>query len=165
MATPQSQSRNISGNVTIGVILGTTTRWSHPTRGLREKLELLIDNEEDNNFIIALVGNKIDLINESNKSKAIPQSEIREFVQRKNYLYIDVSAKTGQNISKLFEELIPNRISNDLFITENDILGDYIKNPKKNSNKKVLSDDLINLNDGFINIDTIKNSNKSNCSC
>ena len=43
------------------------------------------DNEEDNNFIIALVGNKIDLINESNKSKAIPQSEIREFVQRKNW--------------------------------------------------------------------------------
>ncbi|ODV61867.1 ras-domain-containing protein [Ascoidea rubescens DSM 1968] len=145
---------------------GTSQKYNTRTSGGENSHDVVDGNDSDdeNNFIIALVGNKMDLVNKSNSHKAISQTEINEFVKEKNYLYIDVSAKTGKNILKLFEDLIPNKISSKLFITENDILVDH-KNAKKSAKKKILSDDLINLNDGFIDIDTSNNSKKSSCFC
>ena len=51
------------------------------------------------NFV--LVGNKADLIRE----RAINYDEIKTFAQEKNFKYIIVSSKTGQNVERLFEVL------------------------------------------------------------
>ena len=51
------------------------------------------------NFV--LVGNKADLL----KERAINYDEIRDFAKTKNFRYIVVSSKTGQNVERLFEVL------------------------------------------------------------
>ena len=60
------------------------------------------------NLFIYLIGNKIDL----EDKRQVSFEEAKEFASKKNMPYIEVSAKTGQNIKKLFDEMIKGSILN-----------------------------------------------------
>ncbi len=56
----------------------------------------------DDDLIIALVGNKIDLIDE----REVSSEHARAVADQHNLLYYETSAKTGQNVQFLFDSLV-----------------------------------------------------------
>ena len=76
-----------------------------------QKLNFWLDDLKNNsddldNIFICLVGNKNDL----NEKREISYEEANKFAEEKNMPYIEVSAKTGDNINKLFGILIKGSI-------------------------------------------------------
>ena len=72
-----------------------------------EKLDYWLTDLQENsdnldNLFIYLIGNKIDLEAE----RKVSTEEANKFAQENNLSYIEVSAKTGFNIKKLFDETI-----------------------------------------------------------
>ena len=72
-----------------------------------EKLDYWLTDLQENSdnldyLFIYLIGNKIDLEAE----RKVSTEEANKFAQEKNLSYIEVSAKTGFNIKKLFDETI-----------------------------------------------------------
>jgi len=65
---------------------------------LSEMFEIL---EENIPFIIT--GNKVDLIEEVNRS--IDKDIVKDYAESKNSIYIETSAKTGEKVEEAFEEL------------------------------------------------------------
>ncbi|CAI4050010.1 Rab family GTPase YPT53 SKDI_14G2310 [Saccharomyces kudriavzevii IFO 1802] len=57
------------------------------------------------NIIIALVGNKMDLLTMQGEisNRAVNEDEIQNLCQQENLLYFEVSAKTGKNIHEVFQ--------------------------------------------------------------
>jgi small GTP-binding protein len=53
------------------------------------------------NAVIFIVGNKTDL----EAGRVVPEAEGREWSEERNYRFFETSAKTGQNIGTLFEEM------------------------------------------------------------
>ena len=53
------------------------------------------------NLVIMLVGNKNDL----KDKREVSRDEANEFAERMNMLYIEVSAKTGENVQNAFNQL------------------------------------------------------------
>ena len=53
-----------------------------------------------------LIGNKVDLVEESQEARKVKIDIVNEFVQKNNLLYFETSAKTGYNIKESFEFLI-----------------------------------------------------------
>lgn len=98
----------------------------------------VLDNGIEINTII-VVGNKLDL----NSIREVSENDIEELVSSNKIKYIEVSAKTGENIQKCFQEVakmifVQKEIENSLKITNhlNDqsiTLGDivYEKDRKK----------------------------------
>ena len=60
-----------------------------------------VKNYADKNVEIAIVGNKLDLINE----RKVTQSQVANFCRENKYKYFETSAKEGTNILRIFEEL------------------------------------------------------------
>ena len=52
--------------------------------------------------VLAVVGNKCDLY----EQEAVPEEEARQFADEKNALFMNVSAKNGDNIALLFESCL-----------------------------------------------------------
>ena len=50
---------------------------------------------------ITLVGNKCDL-----PSREVKYDEAAEYAKKNNLRYMEVSAKTGQNVSALFQQMV-----------------------------------------------------------
>ena len=67
----------------------------------------VIKEEAPKNIVIMVVGNKSDLINE----RVVFGSELERY--KKDYLYFEVSAKNGTNVSLAFEELTLKIIENE----------------------------------------------------
>ena len=72
-----------------------------------EKLDYWLTDLQENsdnldNLFIYLIGNKMDLEAE----RKVSTEEANKFAQENNLSYIEVSAKTGFNIKKLFDETI-----------------------------------------------------------
>lgn len=65
------------------------------------------DTRKDDNTIIALVGNKLDITTERQVSTA----EASSYAKTKNYLFEEVSAKTGAGISSLFYDKIFEQVA------------------------------------------------------
>ena len=61
-----------------------------------------INRHRENEPIILLLGNKIDL----NRKRVVTEERARTLANRYNFLYYDVSAKTGANVAESFERLI-----------------------------------------------------------
>ena len=69
----------------------------------------LKNNSDDiDNLFIYLVGNKKDL----EEKREVSYDEASEFAYENNIPYIEVSAKTGENIDKLFDEMVKGTIKN-----------------------------------------------------
>ena len=67
--------------------------------GIPKMLKLLDAAKADATRII-LVGNKVDL-----KSREVTSSEAEQYARELGVQYIETSAKTGENVQKLFEEM------------------------------------------------------------
>ena len=77
-----------------------------------EKLEFWLEDLKENsdnlnNLFIYLIGNKNDL----EERREVDFEEANNFAKEKNIPYIEVSAKTGNNIKKLFDEMIKGTLS------------------------------------------------------
>ena len=68
--------------------------------------EELEKNLDLNNLYIYLIGNKADLIQE----REVSYEEAKDFADKKNIPYIEISAKTGDNINKLFNQMIKGTV-------------------------------------------------------
>ena len=89
-----------------------------------------IQENSDNNVDVLIVGNKIDL------EKSIPTEEGRKISINYNSIFMETSAKTGENVEESFLTLLKNIIKNDTRIpTENNIIQFKIP-PEKNKKKK-----------------------------
>ena len=74
--------------------------------------------------VIILVGNKIDL----NSERKVSEEEAEKYTKENNILFIETSAKSGENIEKVFINII--KMYNTLDIKENNIENDVNLNDK-----------------------------------
>lgn len=93
-----------------------------------EKLNFWINDlkeNSDDNLFVYLIGNKNDL----EENREVSYKEASEFAKEKNFPYIEVSAKTGNNIHKLFDEAIKGALAKmlDNEKKENSIINDSIR--------------------------------------
>ncbi|KAK5780765.1 Rab family GTPase YPT10 PWA37_003418 [Arxiozyma heterogenica] len=86
-----------------------------------------IPNNDNDKLNIIIVGNKIDLLEENDDMLAIRETMLRYLDIKKNQdynnivlKYLEVSAKTGENVSNLFENVIVDLIPKDkLYFNDN----------------------------------------------
>lgn len=74
--------------------------------------------EESNNLLMILVGNKLDLVEKDESKRAVAKEEIENFVGSNNFVYIETSAKTGTNVKNLFEKSIATKLPSEMFKVE-----------------------------------------------
>ena len=74
--------------------------------------------------VIILVGNKIDL----NSERKVSEEEAEKYTKENNILFIETSAKSGENIEKVFINII--KMYNTLDIKENNIENEVNLNDK-----------------------------------
>ena len=60
-----------------------------------------IEQNCEEKVVVMMVGNKCDLPN-----RAVSTEEATEYAQRKGFSYIEVSAKTGQNVKHAFSTVV-----------------------------------------------------------
>jgi len=60
----------------------------------------------DKDCIIALLGNKLDLIQKNERKRDVTKEEAQEYANENNMLFYETSAYNGDNISDIFEELL-----------------------------------------------------------
>ena len=110
----------------------------------------------DENVIINIVGNKTDLCNDKqlyneneaflrNRKREIKKDDVIKFINGRNILYWETSAKTGENVFEMFE------------FVANELCNLY----RESNNKTVIDDDGINL---IVSNDEIVDNNYG-CSC
>lgn len=58
--------------------------------------------------MVILVGNKLDLVHDSDHLRCVPQEEVKQLCRRKNLHYVEVSAKTGEGVDGLVKILLNN---------------------------------------------------------
>jgi Ras-related protein Rab-5C len=61
-----------------------------------------LQRQANENIIIALAGNKLDLVTEKPESRAIPTAEAEAYAKEAGLLFFETSAKTAENVSHLF---------------------------------------------------------------
>ena len=86
-----------------GVLLIYDITKKHTFEKLDYWLEDLKNNADDiNDLFIFLIGNKCDL----DERREVSFEEANDYSKKKELPYIEVSAKTGKNVKKLFDETI-----------------------------------------------------------
>ena len=112
---------------------------------LRESFENLkniwlddITNFGEEYKIMAIVGNKCDLYEE----EAVTEEEARQLAKEQNAIYMNVSAKEGTNINKLFDECLkryfePEFQDNIKELKKKMESSIIIKHKKKKNDKKI----------------------------
>ena len=84
------------------LIVFDLTRRATFIDGIPEMLEIVHNNAPESTSII-LLGNKADV---TNSNRQVTREEANECAQRLGVRYLETSAKTGQNIETVFEEII-----------------------------------------------------------
>ena len=65
---------------------------------LSEMFEIL-----QKNIPFIIIGNKLDLVKEI--SRSVDKDIVRDYTEKKNSVYLETSAKTGENVEEVFKEL------------------------------------------------------------
>lgn len=61
-----------------------------------------LQRQANENIIIALAGNKLDLVSEQPDKRAVPTADAQAYAQEANLLFFETSAKTAENVKELF---------------------------------------------------------------
>ncbi|KAJ2968448.1 hypothetical protein NUW58_g10218 [Xylaria curta] len=61
-----------------------------------------LQRQANENIIIALAGNKLDLVNEQPDKRAVPTAEAEAYANEAGLLFFETSAKTAENVQELF---------------------------------------------------------------
>ncbi|KAI1740350.1 ras family-domain-containing protein [Xylaria scruposa] len=61
-----------------------------------------LQRQANENIIIALAGNKLDLVNEQPDKRAVPVAEAEAYANEAGLLFFETSAKTAENVQELF---------------------------------------------------------------
>jgi Ras-related protein Rab-5C len=61
-----------------------------------------LQRQANENIIIALAGNKLDLVTEQPDKRAIPAAEAEAYAKEAGLLFFETSAKTAENVRELF---------------------------------------------------------------
>ena len=110
-------------DVTIKDSFTHTSHWVNETKDLKKE-----------DAIFVLVGNKIDL--ETNRQVSIKEAE--EFAKQNDFLFFEVSAKTGVNVHELFNNNIFPAMAKKFNIVGDEEGGEENKNEEgKNNNVKL----------------------------
>ncbi len=76
---------------------------THPSSFERAKKWVweLRQNVQNPNLIIALVGNKVDLV----EGRQVPEADARSYASEGGLLYFETSAKNNVNVTNVFEDV------------------------------------------------------------
>ena len=113
-------------------------------------------------IFIFLFGNKNDLENE----RQVSYEEGLEFAKNNNIVFFETSAKTGKNISELFQTSaieINKKIEEDFYDLENESCGIKIGNIDSNNNNSYSFDG--NYNNISLDLSDKKNTNDNDNCC
>jgi Ras-related protein Rab-5C len=61
-----------------------------------------LQRQANENIIIALAGNKLDLVTEQPDKRAIPAADAEAYAKEAGLLFFETSAKTAENVRELF---------------------------------------------------------------
>lgn len=61
-----------------------------------------LQRQANENIVIALAGNKLDLVTENPDKRAIPAADAEQYAREAGLLFFETSAKTAENVRELF---------------------------------------------------------------
>lgn len=61
-----------------------------------------LQRQANENIIIALAGNKLDLVSEYPEKRAVPAADAQAYAREAGLLFFETSAKTAENVRELF---------------------------------------------------------------
>ena len=61
-----------------------------------------LQRQANENIIIALAGNKLDLVTDQPDKRAVPTADAEAYAREANLLFFETSAKTAENVKELF---------------------------------------------------------------
>lgn len=64
-----------------------------------------LQRQANENIVIALAGNKLDLVTDSPDKRAVPASEAEQYAKEAGLLFFETSAKTAENVKELFTQI------------------------------------------------------------
>jgi Ras-related protein Rab-5C len=64
-----------------------------------------LQRQANENIIIALAGNKLDLVNDSPDKRAISTADAQQYANEAGLLFFETSAKTAENVQELFTQI------------------------------------------------------------
>ncbi|KXN89885.1 Vacuolar protein sorting-associated protein 21 [Leucoagaricus sp. SymC.cos] len=64
-----------------------------------------LQRQANPNIVIALAGNKVDLVQPSASLRQVPREEAQAYAQEAGLLFFETSAKTGEGIVEIFTEI------------------------------------------------------------
>ena len=113
--------------------------------GIINNIDFWLDEVKKNcntKYSSIIVGNKLDKLNE----KCISEKEAKDFIEKKAYKYLEVSAKKNENLDLLFELLIET-----IIYELKPEINNFYKEIKKTDEKIDLLDNFIINKEKLIN--------------